>query len=438
MAWVTRLATDYDNLRTALRWLLDHQAADLSCRLAGALAWWWYPLGRVSMGRDWAEQALGCAGADACSPPLAKALFTAGVLALFAGDDRLARRRLEAAGSVCEQLRDDVGLARARLYLGIILGPDDPVGARALQEQALAVFRQRGDALWMAVALLACGDRALGAGDPASARPLFEESLELFRRLEDAQMAAEALNKLGDAARSSGEHRRAAALYTESLELLRRHGGETGVPGLLHNLGYVAQQHGDHRQALDHFSEAIARFRANGDQRGVAECLVGVAGVALALGQPDRAARLFGAADACLQAAGAAIAPPNLSEYERNLAAARARLGSSAFASARQAGQTMSPEQGVAYAAATAEHLSEAPSRHDRETTDPWLGLLTPREGEIAALLVHGLSNRQIASQLVITEQTVETHVKHLLSKLGLASRYQVQDWMGRHGRPLD
>jgi non-specific serine/threonine protein kinase len=180
------------------------------------------------------------------------------------------------------------------------------------------------------------------------------------------------------------------------------------------------------------------RFRANGDQRGVAECLVGVAGVALALGQPERAARLFGAADACLQAARAAIAPVNLAEYERNLAAARARLGPSAFASACQAGRAMSPEQAVAYATATADHLSGAAGRQDRQRADPWLGLLTPREGDVAALLVRGLSNRQIASQLVITEQTVETHVKHLLGKLGLASRYQVQDWTDRYRRPLD
>lgn len=98
----------------------------------------------------------------------------------------------------------------------------------------------------------------------------------------------------------------------------------------------------------------------------------------------------------------------------------------------------MSPEQAVAYATATADHLSEAAGRRDRQRADAWLRLLTPREADVAALLARGLSNRQIASQLVITEQTVETHVKHLLSKLGLASRYQVQDWMDRYGRPPD
>ena len=97
----------------------------------------------------------------------------------------------------------------------------------------------------------------------------------------------------------------------------------------------------------------------------------------------------------------------------------------------------MSPEQHVAYAMATADHLSEAAGRQDPQRADPWLSLLTPREGDVAGLLVRGLSNRQIASQLVITEQTVETHVKHLLRKLGLASRYQIQEWIERYGRGL-
>ena len=55
--------------------------------------------------------------------------------------------------------------------------------------------------------------------------------------------------------------------------------------------------------------------------------------------------------------------------------------------------------------------------------------LLTAREREVAALVTHGLSNREIANQLVITEGTAEVHVKHILSKLGLKSRHQIGAW---------
>jgi DNA-binding CsgD family transcriptional regulator len=54
---------------------------------------------------------------------------------------------------------------------------------------------------------------------------------------------------------------------------------------------------------------------------------------------------------------------------------------------------------------------------------------LTAREREVARLVAAGRSNREISDALVITEGTVEVHVKHILSKLGLRSRAQVAAW---------
>jgi non-specific serine/threonine protein kinase len=431
------LALDLDNLRTALMWLLDRGEADLACDLAGALTWLWYPLGRISTGRDWVEQALVCTRPDDRSPARARALFTAGVLALFTGDAASARHRLEDSASQYEQLGDQAGRARAHLYLGIALGAEDPTRACRLQQVALAVFRDLGEPRMLAVALLCCGDRAFAADELGPARGFLSEGLSLFRQLGDTMLAAEALNRLGDLARRSGESRRAAALYTESLELMRQDGG-SGLPGLLHNLARVAQQEGEHRRALEYLWEALALFAANDDQRGTAECLVGVASVALALDQPERAARLVGAVDAFLEDAGVAIASANLTEHEHTTASARARLGASAFLSARRAGRVLSVQDVRAQIAAMADLAPAAPEPHERRKNGGGLNGLTPREGEVAMLLARGLSNRQIASQLVITELTVETHVKHVLSKLGLASRHQVQDWIDRSGPPKE
>src|ERR687885_1479028 len=86
MDTVAQMATEQDNLRAALVWLLDNGEAELSCRLTGALTWLWYPLGQVREGRSWAEQALNAAAEHQPSPGRAKALFTAGALALFLGD----------------------------------------------------------------------------------------------------------------------------------------------------------------------------------------------------------------------------------------------------------------------------------------------------------------------------------------------------------------
>jgi DNA-binding NarL/FixJ family response regulator len=69
-------------------------------------------------------------------------------------------------------------------------------------------------------------------------------------------------------------------------------------------------------------------------------------------------------------------------------------------------------------------HRTPAPAS-DAPTAHP----LTGRERDVARLLAAGRSNREIADALVITEGTVEVHVKHILSKLGLRSRAQVAAW---------
>jgi DNA-binding NarL/FixJ family response regulator len=59
---------------------------------------------------------------------------------------------------------------------------------------------------------------------------------------------------------------------------------------------------------------------------------------------------------------------------------------------------------------------------------------LTEREREILCLVARGLSNREIAAELVISERTARTHVSNVLAKLGLASRTQAALWAVREG----
>ena len=51
------------------------------------------------------------------------------------------------------------------------------------------------------------------------------------------------------------------------------------------------------------------------------------------------------------------------------------------------------------------------------------------REREVAALIAQGKSNGEIADELVVSKRTVETHIAHILSKLGFTNRAQIVRW---------
>jgi DNA-binding NarL/FixJ family response regulator len=59
---------------------------------------------------------------------------------------------------------------------------------------------------------------------------------------------------------------------------------------------------------------------------------------------------------------------------------------------------------------------------------------LTRRQREVAACIARGLSNRQIAEELIITTSTTERHVANILNKLSTRSRSQIAAWAAAHG----
>lgn len=85
-------------------------------------------------------------------------------------------------------------------------------------------------------------------------------------------------------------------------------------------------------------------------------------------------------------------------------------------------------ERQVRFGESTIDHQTQEVTRWG------WLIHLTQRECEVLALLGHGLSNRQIAARLHISEKTVRNCVSEILSKLGLSNRTQAALWAKEHG----
>jgi DNA-binding NarL/FixJ family response regulator len=84
---------------------------------------------------------------------------------------------------------------------------------------------------------------------------------------------------------------------------------------------------------------------------------------------------------------------------------------------------------------------ADAASALAREVLQPLVtgpraaGVLTPREREVAGLVRHGRTNRQIGRELGITEKTTEVHVHNIIRKLGASSRAEVAAWAATHAR---
>lgn len=58
---------------------------------------------------------------------------------------------------------------------------------------------------------------------------------------------------------------------------------------------------------------------------------------------------------------------------------------------------------------------------------------MSSREWEVARLVAQGMSNKEIADALVISQRTAEGHVQKILVKLGFRSRTQVAAWVAGH-----
>ncbi len=389
----------------------------------------------MSEGISWLEQVLSSSDP---TPARVKALEGMGWLTQRQGDTERAEATYEEMLKLSEELGDKGSVATALNSLGTPpVARGDNERARVLLEENLAVMGQleEGNAatpLKKFHVLNLLGYLALNEeGDPARGAALLEESLELAREVGDVHRVGTTLLNLGYAALLQGNNERATVLSQEALAFARElaSGGVGIVPETLVNLGLAALGQSDHERATASFEEALMMSQNEGMKPTVINTLEAMASLAAALGEATRAAHLWGAAEAAREVTGIALPPGERALHEPYLAAARSRLGEEAWEEARAEGRAMSLDQAAEYALSKEEpHTPTTPAPEQPPAGEP-LGELTRREEEVALLVARGLTNRQISTQLSISERTAANHVARILGKLGLHSRAQIATW---------
>ena len=188
-----------------------------------------------------------------------------------------------------------------------------------------------------------------------------EESIDSFLEIGEKWAPSPMLGFAAAASLSQDDISRARQLAEKGLSLAREVGARDAIYLTLHALATVAQAEGDHERAARLFGEGLTLSAEVEDHSSVAYYLQGLAAIAASEDRFARAARLWGAAEALLERTEiiAYAHAPDRSLYQRQVAAARARLDETEWETAWAEGRAMTPEQAVEYALEDDEASSE-------------------------------------------------------------------------------
>ena len=194
---------------------------------------------------------------------------------------------------------------------------------------------------------------------------------------------------------------------------------------LLFFLARASAVQGDHATAQSLGEEGLALVKEMTDKQHIASSLEGLAGVAAEQGEAIWAARLAGAGESLREIIGTPMPAVDRIVYEHTLAPIRPQLGEKAFGIAWAEGRTMTLEQALMArepVTMPAQVSSALPAITAKPSPTCPAGL-TAREVEVLRLVAQGMTDAQVAEQLVISPRTVNWHLTSIYSKLGVSSR---------------
>jgi DNA-binding CsgD family transcriptional regulator len=341
-----------------------------------------------------------------------------GTAETWQGDQAGAAAQFREVASEAEAAHDVFYRAQSLTFQGAVLAWQGDTGAaRAAADAAIEAAAELGG-IAAGNAYVALGIAALAAGDAAAAAEAHEAA---WRHQSVLPATAAAGCRLGAEAALAGGDPVAARRWADE--------AVTTTTGFWLMLALttrarvaIAQGEPDQAERDAHDALAIAAsMQSYLDTSDTLECLAALAGDG---GSHREAARLFGAAHAIRQRIGAVRFKIWDAGYEASAAAVRDALGDKDFEAAWAEGAALSTEEAIAYAQR---------GRGQRKRPASGWGALTPTERNVVRLVSEGLANNDIATRLFVSPRTVQTHLTHVYTKLGLSSRVQLAQEAARH-----
>jgi DNA-binding CsgD family transcriptional regulator len=216
------------------------------------------------------------------------------------------------------------------------------------------------------------------------------------------------------AALSQGDLKMAHQYTEESLGLFRQIRDKHRINMAASELANISHRMGNMRAAEKLYIEAMRGWWDYGQFGGIARCIECLAFIAIAEKRDQQAARWLGAAEAIRENYHAEMTAPEESEYQRAVTTLRSHMDPDDLSRLWSEGKSMTLPQVIA-------EIEQSPATLGPKVQTP--NALTPRELDVLRLLVQGLSDAQIAEQLVVSRRTVTTHLTTIYSKFGVSSR---------------
>jgi DNA-binding NarL/FixJ family response regulator len=337
---------------------------------------------------------------------------------LLQGDLAGAVAQFGAITAEAEAAHDAIYMAQGQSGRGLALSYQGETGAgRAAAEAAIEAAAEHGE-LFVGAGYQVLAQAALAAGDVAIARKASDAAWQHMGMKPATAAVGRALG--------------AQAALADGDLIVARRGADEAVKATtgwllvvaLTTRARVAIAEGEPEEAERDAHDALALaadIEARLDVPDILECLAALASDA---SSHREAARLFGAAHAIRERMGAVRFKIYDAGCEASVAAVRDALGEQNFDAAWAEGAALSTEEAIAYAQR---------GRGERKRPSSGWGALTPAERDVVRLVSEGLGNNDIATRLFVSPRTVQTHLTHVYTKLGLTSRVQLAQEAARH-----
>ncbi len=375
-----QLEAEYDNLRAAIEWSLENKDVEVAAQLVMHLSRFWQLRGYFSEAAMWLDRIL--ALPDTADHTQAKLLITRGHIA-------------EAQGAY-EQ-------------------------AAVLVEDSLAIFRTQGDISGIARGTAIMGIIRVLQGEREQGIKLLEDSLKTFQETGDEWQSARALLYIADSYNRMGDNKKAALSCQECLVLFKKLGDPWGITFASGIAGEIARHLGDLQQAKEYFRNNLVFHWQHSMIGEIPYTLETLSLIAISEKDYVRAVRLWGAAEVLREKADAPLPPAYQSDYQKYLTLAHEKLGEKAYSAALQQGRDLTPTDVIELA--THDNLIQLETSSAPEN-EPFAEYhLTKREIEILRLVATGMTDAQVAEQLILSPRTISKHLESIYSKLNVNSR---------------